>query len=193
MIHLALWIASTLFVIWFFAVCGVLVLGFVVAFWRWIVGAIAVTALLIFVNTYEGKKAQPEPVAQGVSAWDAEPSPSAPVPPRGPTASELTDATRTAMVGAAPPVPQFTDVEARLAYLSWLGSLSSRLQTRIPDWAAKERVSSDGLVREPARRLGDSRSARGHRGNLKFSAVPRCGERRSGLHGCSAIMEREDW
>lgn len=111
-------------------------LGLIVAFWRWIVGSIAVIGLLIFVNTHDGKKT--ETLGQSGSAWNLTQSPAAPPAPRGPSVSELSDATRTAyssaLAGAAPPVPEFSDVDARLAYLRWLGALSARLQPRIPEW-----------------------------------------------------------
>ena len=50
----------------------------------------------------------------------------------------LADAVRTALSSAiassAPPVPVFTDIDARLRYLRWLGTMSRRLQRRTPDW-----------------------------------------------------------
>jgi soluble lytic murein transglycosylase-like protein len=50
----------------------------------------------------------------------------------------LADSVRTALSAAiansAPPVPEFTDTETRLAYLRWLGAMSERLKSRKPDW-----------------------------------------------------------
>jgi soluble lytic murein transglycosylase-like protein len=50
----------------------------------------------------------------------------------------LADAVRTALSAAvasgAPPVPVFTDLDARLRYLRWLGAMSRRLMPRKPDW-----------------------------------------------------------
>ena len=50
----------------------------------------------------------------------------------------LADAVRTALTSAvansAPPVPEFTALDARLKYLRWLGAMSHRLQRRTPDW-----------------------------------------------------------
>ena len=50
----------------------------------------------------------------------------------------LADAVRTALSAAvasgAPPVPVFTDLDARLRYLRWLGAMSRRLIPRKPDW-----------------------------------------------------------
>ena len=50
----------------------------------------------------------------------------------------LADAVRTALSSAvasgAPPVPVFTDIDARLKYLRWLGAMSHRLQRRTPEW-----------------------------------------------------------
>jgi len=53
----------------------------------------------------------------------------------------LVDAVRTALSAAvrnrAPPVPEFADTAARLAYLRWLGAMSERLRTRKPDWEVR--------------------------------------------------------
>lgn len=50
----------------------------------------------------------------------------------------LVDSVRTALSAAiantAPPVPEFTDTETRLAYLRWLGAMSERLKSRKPEW-----------------------------------------------------------
>ncbi len=50
----------------------------------------------------------------------------------------LVDSVRTALSSAiansAPPVPEFSDTESRLAYLRWLGAMSARLKRRKPDW-----------------------------------------------------------
>jgi soluble lytic murein transglycosylase-like protein len=49
----------------------------------------------------------------------------------------LVDAVRSALTSAvsngAPPVPEFSDTEARLKYLRWLGRLSERLKRQKPD------------------------------------------------------------
>jgi soluble lytic murein transglycosylase-like protein len=53
----------------------------------------------------------------------------------------LADSVRTALSAAianqAPPVPEFQDMEARLAYLRWLGAMSERLKQKKPDWPAR--------------------------------------------------------
>ena len=53
----------------------------------------------------------------------------------------LADSVRTALSAAvanqAPPVPEFTDTEARLAYLRWLGAMSERLMKKKPEWPAR--------------------------------------------------------
>jgi len=50
----------------------------------------------------------------------------------------LADSVRTALGAAiantAPPVPEFTDTEARLAYLRWLGATSERLRKKKAEW-----------------------------------------------------------
>ncbi|KQX86476.1 lytic transglycosylase domain-containing protein [Variovorax sp. Root473] len=53
----------------------------------------------------------------------------------------LIDSVRTALSSAvhnkAPPVPQFADTEARLAYLRWLGEMSERLRKKVADPATR--------------------------------------------------------
>ncbi|MCE1251836.1 MAG: lytic transglycosylase domain-containing protein [Comamonadaceae bacterium] len=53
----------------------------------------------------------------------------------------LADAVRTALSSAianqAPPEPEFTNTEARLQYLRWLGTMSDRLRKRKPDWMVR--------------------------------------------------------
>ncbi len=50
----------------------------------------------------------------------------------------LADSVRTALSAAiansAPPAPLYTDTEARLVYLRWLGAQSEKLRKRIHDW-----------------------------------------------------------
>lgn len=50
----------------------------------------------------------------------------------------LIDSVRTALSSAvrnsAPPVPEFSNTEARLEYLRWLGAASERLKKKKPDW-----------------------------------------------------------
>jgi soluble lytic murein transglycosylase-like protein len=38
-----------------------------------------------------------------------------------------------AISDSQPPIPQFTDINERLAYLRWLGDMSERLKKRLPD------------------------------------------------------------
>ena len=53
----------------------------------------------------------------------------------------LADSVRSALSGAiankAPPTPEFTQIEDRLAYLRWLGAMSDRLQRRKPDFQTR--------------------------------------------------------
>jgi soluble lytic murein transglycosylase-like protein len=42
-----------------------------------------------------------------------------------------------AIADARPPKPAFADINARIAYLNWLGNMSSRLQRRLPDSATR--------------------------------------------------------
>ena len=50
----------------------------------------------------------------------------------------LADSVRTALSSAvannAPPVPEFPDLDSRLAYLRWLGAMSGRIRRRKQDW-----------------------------------------------------------
>ena len=50
----------------------------------------------------------------------------------------VTTAQSAAINQAAPPVPEFKDSEARLAYLRWLGEMSERLKVKIPDWPTRK-------------------------------------------------------
>lgn len=54
----------------------------------------------------------------------------------------LVDSVQTALSSAianqAPPVPEFSDTESRLAYLRWLGSMSDRLRKKKPEWAVRQ-------------------------------------------------------
>ncbi|OUM00099.1 hypothetical protein A8M77_23240 [Variovorax sp. JS1663] len=54
----------------------------------------------------------------------------------------------------APPVPEFKDVDSRLAYLRWLGTQSERLNVTIPDWPAPTRIEFLQTVWYEARRAG---------------------------------------
>ncbi|HEX7889726.1 MAG TPA: lytic transglycosylase domain-containing protein [Ramlibacter sp.] len=54
----------------------------------------------------------------------------------------LADSVRTALTSAiansAPPVPEFEEIGARLAYLRWLGDMSRRLERRKADWTERK-------------------------------------------------------
>ncbi|MGH6625663.1 MAG: lytic transglycosylase domain-containing protein [Burkholderiaceae bacterium] len=54
----------------------------------------------------------------------------------------LADSVRTALSSAianqAPPIPEFNNTEARLAYLRWLGAMSERLRRKKPDWQVRK-------------------------------------------------------
>jgi soluble lytic murein transglycosylase-like protein len=55
-----------------------------------------------------------------------------------PLADSVRTALSSAVANAAPPIPEFADVEARLAYLRWLGSMSGRLKRRKPEWLERK-------------------------------------------------------
>lgn len=54
----------------------------------------------------------------------------------------LTDGVRTALTAAVdnndPPEPLFPDAAARLAYLRWLGGMSQRLESKLPEWNVRK-------------------------------------------------------
>ena len=54
----------------------------------------------------------------------------------------LIDSVRTALSSAiqnkAPPIPEFGDTEARMAYLRWLGAMSERLKKKLTDWPTRK-------------------------------------------------------
>ncbi|HWI81607.1 lytic transglycosylase domain-containing protein [Ramlibacter sp.] len=54
----------------------------------------------------------------------------------------LADAVRTALSSAiansAPPIPEFADTDARLAYLRWLGAMSGRLRKHTTEWLERK-------------------------------------------------------
>jgi soluble lytic murein transglycosylase-like protein len=51
-----------------------------------------------------------------------------------PLADSVRTALSSAVANSAPPVPLFSDTEARLRYLRWLGAMSHRLKARKSDW-----------------------------------------------------------
>ena len=54
-----------------------------------------------------------------------------------PLADAVRGALSSAVHNAAPPVPEFSSTEARLAYLRWLAAMSDRLRSKKPDWAVR--------------------------------------------------------
>ncbi len=55
-----------------------------------------------------------------------------------PLADSVRTALSSAVANAAPPVPEFQDTEARLAYLRWLGAMSRQLARRKKDWQERK-------------------------------------------------------
>ena len=51
-----------------------------------------------------------------------------------PLADSVRGALSSAIANSAPPIPEFKDVDARLAYLRWLGAMSRQLAKRKSDW-----------------------------------------------------------
>jgi len=51
-----------------------------------------------------------------------------------PLADSVRTALRSAVANSAPPIPEFRDMEGRLAYLRWLGAMSNRMRKRKAEW-----------------------------------------------------------
>ena len=54
-----------------------------------------------------------------------------------PLADSVRSALSAAVASGAPPVPEFTDINRRLAYLRWLGAMSERLKKKKPDFQTR--------------------------------------------------------
>jgi soluble lytic murein transglycosylase-like protein len=54
-----------------------------------------------------------------------------------PLADSVRSALSAAIASGAPPVPEFSDINRRLAYLRWLGATSERLKKRKPDFQTR--------------------------------------------------------
>jgi soluble lytic murein transglycosylase-like protein len=55
-----------------------------------------------------------------------------------PLADSVRTALSSAIANSAPPVPEFTDMEPRLAYLRWLGAMSRRLKRKQAEWLERK-------------------------------------------------------
>jgi soluble lytic murein transglycosylase-like protein len=55
-----------------------------------------------------------------------------------PLADSVRSALSSAIANRAPPTPEFTDIELRLAHLRWLGAMSERLKRKTPDWRERK-------------------------------------------------------
>ena len=55
-----------------------------------------------------------------------------------PLADSVRTALSSAIANSAPPLPEFADTEARLAYLRWLGAMSERLKKKKPEWSVRK-------------------------------------------------------
>lgn len=64
----------------------------------------------------------------------------------------LRDSTVTTSPDKAPPVPDFKDAESRLAYLRWLGEMSARIGSAVPD--SQQRVELLQTVWYESKRAG---------------------------------------
>jgi soluble lytic murein transglycosylase-like protein len=55
-----------------------------------------------------------------------------------PLADSVRTALSSAIANSAPPIPEFRDLDARLAYLRWLGAMSRKLERRLPNWQERK-------------------------------------------------------
>ncbi|MDO8442054.1 MAG: lytic transglycosylase domain-containing protein [Polaromonas sp.] len=55
-----------------------------------------------------------------------------------PLIDSVRSALNSAVANRAPPVPEFPDIESRLAYLRWLGAMSARLKKKKPEWRVRK-------------------------------------------------------
>ena len=55
-----------------------------------------------------------------------------------PLADSVRTALSSAIANSAPPIPEFRDLQSRLAYLRWLGAMSQRLARKKSDWQERK-------------------------------------------------------
>jgi soluble lytic murein transglycosylase-like protein len=55
-----------------------------------------------------------------------------------PLADSVRNVLSSAIANSAPPIPEFRDIEPRLAYLRWLGAMSGRLRKRKAEWLERK-------------------------------------------------------
>jgi len=55
-----------------------------------------------------------------------------------PLADSVRNVLSSAIASSAPPIPEFRDVQGRLAYLRWLGAMSRRLAKRKTEWLERK-------------------------------------------------------
>jgi soluble lytic murein transglycosylase-like protein len=55
-----------------------------------------------------------------------------------PLADSVRTALSSAIANSAPPIPEFRDLQSRLAYLRWLGAMSQRLAKKKSDWQERK-------------------------------------------------------
>jgi soluble lytic murein transglycosylase-like protein len=55
-----------------------------------------------------------------------------------PLADSVRNVLSSAIASSAPPIPEFPDVQARLAYLRWLGAMSRRLARKKTEWLERK-------------------------------------------------------
>ena len=76
-------------------------------------------------------------MAVGAAGWCGTPVVHAGGQLEEPLADAVRSALSAAIASGAPPVPEFTDMNRRLAYLRWLGATSDRLKKRKPDFQTR--------------------------------------------------------
>lgn len=116
------------------AVCGVVVLNFIAANWRWLLGGLAVLSFILFGSLYsDSQKTQ---VHQRLTVGSQ--STVADGLQRSRDDNMLSAMSAATAGSAAPPVPQFSDHASKLAYQRWMGDMSERLKAKKSDWQVRE-------------------------------------------------------
>ena len=136
MIHLALTIASALFLIWFGVWAFAFVATILVATWRYVLGAVVLMIAAGFIAYWSSSNQKPAP-----SAGAAPPAPPlATPPPYEALQASVATAISASRNDKAPPIPEFSDSDSRLRFLRWLGVTSDRLKARVPDWLTRKEL-----------------------------------------------------
>lgn len=125
MIYVAQWVLSLLFLIAVAAGVALLIWRFRAVVAR-VVGGLVIVAIAGAGGIYLWRaKVEADQAAQAHEALAT-------------MRASVTTAQTAAKNNAAPPIPEFSTSEARMAYLRWLGAMSERLKVKFPDWPTRK-------------------------------------------------------